>query len=80
MLGLFMSKFESGCFLIFSLFAFIFHKLQSLFLDGLDALRGAVFLLVLQVALEEKLDLLHRNAQADDSVEQSPERQKPYDE
>lgn len=41
------------------LVAFSFHKLYGLLLHGLDALRGAVLLLVLQVALEEELDLFH---------------------
>lgn len=80
MLGLFngrafRERSESGRLLIFGLFAFAFHELQSLLLDFLDALRGAVLLLVLQVALEEKLDLLHRNAQVDHAVEQRPGRQ-----
>lgn len=48
---------------IWSLFssvsAFSFHKLHGLLFDCLDALRGAVLLLVLQVALEEELDLFH---------------------
>lgn len=42
-----------------SLVAFSFHKLYGLLLDCLDALRGAMLLLVLQVALEEELDLFH---------------------
>lgn len=39
--------------------AFRFDKLDGLLFDCLDALRGAVLLLVLQVALEEELDLFH---------------------
>lgn len=64
------------CVYIWSLFssisAFSFHKLHGLLFDCLDALRGAVLLLVLQVALEEELDLFHRDAQVDDAVKQCP--------
>lgn len=52
--------------------AFSLHKLHGLLLDRLDALGGAVLLLVLQVALEEELDLLHREAQVDHAVKQRP--------
>lgn len=69
----FYEQMESSYSLTFSIFAFIFHKLQSLFFNCLDALRSAVLLLVLQVALEEKLYLLHGNAEVDHSIEQSPE-------
>lgn len=55
-------------------FAFRFHELHGLLFDCLDALRGAVLLLVLQVALEEELDLFHRNAQVDDAIEKLPAR------
>lgn len=49
------------------------HELHGLLLDGLDALRRAAPLLVLQVALEEELDVFHRQREVDDAVEQSPE-------
>lgn len=42
-----------------SFIAFRFHKLYGLLFDCLDALWGAVLLLVLQIALEEELDLFH---------------------
>lgn len=55
-----------------SLRAFSFHKLHGLLFDGLDALRSAVLLLVLQVALEEELDLFHRDAQVDHTIKERP--------
>lgn len=55
-------------------FAFRFHKLNGLLFDCLDALWGAVLLLVLQVALEEELDLFHRNAQMDHAIKKLPAR------
>lgn len=56
--------------------AFSFHKLNGLLFDCLDALRGAVLLLVFQVTLEEELDLLRRNAQVDHAIEQRPARRR----
>lgn len=55
-----------------SVFAFCFHELHGLLFDRLDALRGAVLLLILQVALEEELDLLHGNAEVDRPIEDGP--------
>lgn len=60
------------CSLFSSIGAFSFHKLHGLLFDCLDALRGAVLLLVLQVALEEELDLFNRDTQVDDAVKQCP--------
>lgn len=45
--------------LVGSISAFSLNKLYGLLFDCLDALWGAMLLLVLQVALEEELDLLH---------------------
>lgn len=59
---------------LWALFAFRFHKLHGLLFDRLDALWGAVLLLVLQVALEEELDLFHRNAQVDHAIKKLPAR------
>lgn len=59
--------------LVGSLGAFSFHKLHGLLFDCLDALWGAVLLLVLQVALEEELDLFHWNAQVDHTIKECPE-------
>lgn len=58
--------------LVGSLCAFGFHKLHRLLFDGLDALRRAVLLLVLQEALEEELDLLHRHTQVDHAIKERP--------
>lgn len=58
--------------LVGSLCAFSFHKLHGLLFDCLDALRGAVLLLVLQVPLEEKLDLFHWNTQMDHAIKERP--------
>lgn len=58
--------------LVGSISAFSLNKLHGLLFDGLDALRGAVLLLVLQVALEEELDLLHRHTQVDDAIKERP--------
>lgn len=67
-----MSDHTASVWSLTGLAAFGLHKLHSLLLDRLDALWGAVFLLILQVALEEELDLLHRHAEVDDAVEQGP--------
>lgn len=65
---------------IWSLFGSIntlgFDKLHGLLFDCLDALRGAVLLLVLQVALEEEFDLFHRNTQMDHAIKKLPARDK----
>lgn len=53
-----------------------FNKLYRLLFDCLDALRGAVLLLVLQVPLEEEFDLFHRNTQMDDAIKNLPARDK----
>lgn len=45
--------------LLGSFIAFRFHKLHGLLFDCLDALWGAVLLLILQIALKEELDLFH---------------------
>ncbi len=58
--------------LVGSLGAFCFHKLHGLLFDCLDALRGAVLLLVFQVALEEELDLFHRNTQVYHTIKERP--------
>lgn len=59
--------------LVCSVGAFSFHKLHGLFFDCLDALRSAVLLLILQVALEEELNLLHRHTQVDHSIKERPD-------
>ena len=55
-----------------SLSSLSLHKLQSLRFHGLDTLWCAMFLLIFQVALEEELDLLHRNAQVDHTIKERP--------
>lgn len=55
-----------------SLCAFCFHELHGFLFDCLDALWGAVLLLVLQVAFEEELDLFHWNTQVDHTIKESP--------
>lgn len=42
-----------------SLCAFRLHKFHCLFFDLLDALRGAMFLLIFQITLEKELYFLH---------------------
>lgn len=55
-----------------SLGPFSFHKLHGFVFDFLDALRCAVFLLILQVALEKELDLLHGDTQVDRAIKERP--------
>lgn len=55
-----------------SIAAFSFHKLHGLLFDCLDALRRAMLPLVLQVALEEELDLFHRDTQVDHAIKECP--------
>lgn len=62
--------------LVGGLGAFGFHKLHGLLFDCLDALWGAMLLLVLQVALEEELDLLRRNTEVDHTIKERPAEEK----
>lgn len=66
-------------FLLGSLCAFSFHKLHGLFFHCLDALRGAMLLFILQVALEEELDLFHCNTKVNHPIKECPARDRSWE-